>query len=85
MKRWMAIGASAVAVASLLAGCSSNGGGDGEGGEVTLTYGVWSQDETMQALIDAFEKENPDIKVELQVNPWTDFWTKLQVGAQGGR
>lgn len=84
MKRWMAIGASAITLAALLAGCSSDGGDGGDGGEVTLTYGVWSQDDTMQALIDAFEEENPGIKVELQVNPWTDFWTKLQVGAQGG-
>lgn len=83
MKRWMAISAGAVVTAALLAGCS-NGGDSGDGGDVTLTYGVWSQDETMQQLIDAFEEENPGIKVELQVNPWTDFWTKLQVGAQGG-
>ncbi|MFT4028554.1 MAG: sugar ABC transporter substrate-binding protein [Protaetiibacter sp.] len=88
MKRWTAMAAGTVAVATLLAGCSGDGadgdGGDGDGGEVTLTYGVWSQDETMQQLIDAFEQENPGIEVELQVNPWTDFWTKLQVGAQGG-
>jgi multiple sugar transport system substrate-binding protein len=38
----------------------------------------------MQKLIDAFEKENPTIKVKLQVNTWTDFWTKLQVGASAG-
>jgi multiple sugar transport system substrate-binding protein len=38
----------------------------------------------MQKVADAFEKANPDIKINLQVNPWTEFWTKLQVGAQGG-
>lgn len=85
MRRWTAGGVAAVAALALLTGCSSTGtGGDDAGGDVTLTYGVWSQDETMQALVDAFEKENPGITVDLQVNPWTEYWTKLQVGAQGG-
>lgn len=86
MKKWMATGIAAIATVGLLAGCASDGDGGNTGadGDVTLTYGVWSQDDTMQALIDAFEDENPGIKVELQVNPWTDFWTKLQVGATGG-
>lgn len=79
-------GVAALAAIALLAGCSSGAGDGGEAGsgDVTLTYGVWSQDETMQALIDAFEEQNPGITVDLQVNPWNDFWTKLQVGAQGG-
>lgn len=85
MRRWTAGGVAAVAALALLTGCSSTGtSGDDAGGDVTLTYGVWSQDETMQALVDAFEKENPGITVDLQVNPWTEYWTKLQVGAQGG-
>ncbi|MCK8475690.1 ABC transporter substrate-binding protein [Microbacterium aurugineum] len=85
MRRWTTGGVAAVAALALLTGCSSTGtGGDDAGGDVTLTYGVWSQDETMQALVDAFEKKNPGITVDLQVNPWTEYWTKLQVGAQGG-
>lgn len=85
MRKWIAGSVTAVAAVTLLAGCSGTGGGAGtEGGDVTLTYGVWSQDETMQQLIDAFEDENPGITVDLQVNPWTEYWTKLQVGAQGG-
>lgn len=83
MKRWLATTVAAVASVALLAGCSAPPGGSDDQ-DVTLTYGVWSQEEAMQKLIDAFEKENPKINVELQVNPWTEFWTKLQVGAQGG-
>jgi multiple sugar transport system substrate-binding protein len=79
MRSWLA---AALVATALVAGCSSADGGDD--GPVTLTYGVWSQDETMQKLADAFEAKNPGVKVELQVNPWTDYWTKLQVGAQGG-
>jgi multiple sugar transport system substrate-binding protein len=38
----------------------------------------------MQALIDAFEKKNPNIHVTLQVSPYMDYWTKLQVDATAG-
>lgn len=87
--------AAALAATALLASCSTGGNGDGaaaqstskpgaeSSGEVTLTYGVWSQEDTMQELIDQFEADNPNIKVNLQVNPWTEYWTKLQVAAQG--
>ena len=85
MKRLLATAIVAAATAALVTGCAATPGDGGDsGGDVTLTYGVWSQDDTMQALVDAFEKENPTIKVDLQVNPWTDYWTKLQVGASGG-
>lgn len=77
--------AALAAVALTLTGCAA-GSADApeESEEVTLTYGVWSQDETMQQLIDAFEAQNPSINVELQVDPFLDYWTKLQVSAQGG-
>jgi multiple sugar transport system substrate-binding protein len=66
-----------------LAGCGDDNAKPADG-PVTLTYGVWSQEETMQQLVDAFQKSHPNIKVELQVNPWTEYWTKLQVAAEGG-
>lgn len=100
MRKWMTGAVALVASIGLLAGCTGGSDGEdsgspdggrsegstgGDQGEtVTLTYGVWSQDETMQELIDAFEAENPGITVELQVSPWTEFWTQLQVAAQGG-
>lgn len=83
MRRLLTTTAAFVAATVLLAGCATSEG-DAEGGPVTLSYAVWSQDETMQALIDAFEEKNPDIDVELQVDPYTDYWTKLQVSAQAG-
>ena len=84
MRRWTAGAMVALAAAALLTGCSAGSSGSDQGGDVTLTYGVWSQDATMQQLVDKFESENPGITVNLQVNPWTEYWTKLQVGAQSG-
>ncbi|MFF2299605.1 ABC transporter substrate-binding protein [Arthrobacter sp. NPDC058127] len=83
MKRWLAATTAAVAMAAALTGCSTQSS-TSPGEKVHLTYGVWSQKETMQKLVDEFEAKNPNIEIELQVNPWTDYWTKLQVGAQGG-
>jgi multiple sugar transport system substrate-binding protein len=86
MKKWFVTATAAVAAAVLLAGCSTSNTGTttADSKDVTLTYGVWSQDATMQALIDAFEKKNPKIQVKLQVSPFQDYWTKLQVAATGG-
>ncbi|HET8958113.1 MAG TPA: extracellular solute-binding protein, partial [Microcella sp.] len=93
MRKWIVSGAAFAATALLVAGCASStpespetpdGSGEAPAEQVTLTYGVWSQEETMQLLIDAFEEQNPGITVELQVNPFGEYWTALQVAAQGG-
>jgi multiple sugar transport system substrate-binding protein len=84
-KRLIAAGVAAALATVALAGCSNADKAEGgEKGEVTLTYGVWAQEDVMQQLIDAFEAKNEGIKVEMQVNPWQEYWTKLQVAAQGG-
>ncbi|SDK59154.1 carbohydrate ABC transporter substrate-binding protein, CUT1 family [Glycomyces sambucus] len=77
-------GAAAAALAAsalVLAACS--GGGDGE--DVTLTYATWSDDQkpAMEAIAAAFEEAHPDIDVEVQVLPWPEYWSTLQVGAAG--
>ncbi len=84
MRKWMLTAAAIAATAGLVTGCASGATNDEPTETVTLTYGVWSQDETMQLLIDAFEDQNPGIEVELQVNPFGEYWTALQVAAQGG-
>ena len=54
--------------------------------EVTLTYCTWNENQrdSIQATIDGFEAENPDIKVELQITPWGEYWTKLEAAATSG-
>ncbi|TBL79080.1 ABC transporter substrate-binding protein [Paenibacillus thalictri] len=52
--------------------------------EVTLRYAVWGAQPTYQKVVDAFMKENPNIKVELQVTPWANFWDKLFTELAGG-
>lgn len=76
---------SAVAVSGLLlSGCSA-GGGD-EGGDVTLSYGIWDQAQkaTMEKVVADFEKDNPNIKVDVQVTPWDSYFTKLRTAVTSG-
>lgn len=77
----------ATAVAGLSA-CSSgtDEGSGGGGGDVTITYGMWDQDQkpTMEKIIAAFTKSHPNIKVELQITPYKEYFTKLQTSVSGG-
>ncbi|MET4783160.1 sugar ABC transporter substrate-binding protein [Glaciihabitans sp. UYNi722] len=81
MKHLKSIGTAAVltAAALVLAGCS----GGGSSGPVTINYAIWDQSQapTFQKMISVFEKENPDIKVNLQVTASAQYMTKLQTEA----
>lgn len=54
--------------------------------EVTLTYCTWNENQrdSILATIAGFEAEHPDIKVELQITPWGEYWTKLEAAASSG-
>ncbi|MCI2132266.1 MAG: sugar ABC transporter substrate-binding protein [Eubacterium sp.] len=44
-----------------------------------VTFSIWDevQQPVFEKIVDDFEKENPDIDVELQLTPWSQYWTKL--------
>ncbi|GGG19315.1 ABC transporter substrate-binding protein [Paenibacillus abyssi] len=84
-------------VISMLAACSSGSEGSNAGGssaepsdtgseQVELRYMIWdtNQQPAYQQIIDEFEKENPDIKVTMQVTPWSNYWDKLNTEIAGG-
>lgn len=70
-----------------MAGCGSlsNSGSDSSG-DVTLTLSIWETYEKpgMEKIAEAFEKENPNIKVNVEVTPWSQYWTKLEAASTGG-
>ncbi|MBX3066573.1 MAG: sugar ABC transporter substrate-binding protein [Anaerolineae bacterium] len=53
---------------------------------VTITYALWDNNQlpAHQQIVAAFEKENPNIKVDIQVVPWGNYWDKLQTAVAGG-
>jgi multiple sugar transport system substrate-binding protein len=83
-----ALAATAVVLTLAVAGCaggSSNGGAAKEG-PVTLSYGVWDQNQVpaLKQVVADFEKANTGIKVKIQVTPYDQYFTKLQAAAGGG-
>ena len=78
--------AASLALTASVAACSSSSSSSADGGTVTLNYAIWDQTQqpAMQKIIAAFEKQNPDIKVNIQLTPYADYFTKLQTAASGG-
>lgn len=83
MKR-MAAGLLAAGMAAGLVGC---GGGNQSGaaadGNVNLTFQIWdvAQRDGMQAMCDAYTAQHPNVKIEVQVTSWNEYWTKLEAAA----
>jgi multiple sugar transport system substrate-binding protein len=72
--RTAAAAALALALPAGLAAC----GGD-DGGAVTLRYAFWDDNQrpALEAMIAAFNEDHPDITIELEQNPWDDYWPGL--------
>jgi len=53
---------------------------------VNLSFAIFSEDQkpAIQKVVDAFQVDNPNIHVTLQVIPWVDYWNTLQTTSAGG-
>lgn len=58
------------------------------GGPVTVRYMNFSanggHEKDLDAIKAAFEKANPDVKVQIETTPYDDYFTKLQTAVAGG-
>lgn len=56
------------------------------GDQVTISYACWdsNQAKLIQTMADEFQKENPNIKIQIQVSGWDDYWTGLEAAGTGG-
>ena len=96
MKKIAALGMSAVMVAGMMAGCGSSSdssssdskGSSKSGDKVELTLGIWdeNQRDAMQKMIDAYEAENDNVSISIQLTPYKggEYWTKLEASTGGG-
>ncbi|MCH3971184.1 MAG: sugar ABC transporter substrate-binding protein [Oscillospiraceae bacterium] len=89
MKRFLsAVLAAAMLMTAAGCGASSSSGGNASGsvqGKVTLNYYTWSDEKTyIPQEVAAFEKENPNIKINTIVIPSSDYDQKMQVLLSGG-
>ncbi|PWC05356.1 ABC transporter substrate-binding protein [Agromyces badenianii] len=73
------------AAALALSGCA---GSAGDTGDVTITYSNFTSnggnEENLQAIVDAFEAEYPDITVDVTTLPYADYGTALQTDLAAG-
>ncbi|BFL48517.1 ABC transporter substrate-binding protein [Lactonifactor longoviformis] len=84
----------AAMITTLVSGCGNKNTSSDEGtkkaeesgGDVTISYACWdsNQAKLIQTVADEFEEENPNIKIDIQVNGWDDYWTGLEAAATGG-
>ena len=90
LKKIIALFLTGVMAASLLSSCSSSNksssGGSSNSQKVTLTYAIWDKNQLpgMKAIADEFTKENPNIKVDVQVTAWNQYWIKMEAAGAGG-
>lgn len=88
----MRLYAGVLATATLLAACSGSKGSDSSSsssntsGKTEISYAIWDsgQEPGIRKIADKFEEKNPDIKVNIQVVDWDNYWTMLEAGATGG-
>lgn len=99
MKRVWRTGFAIVLAGVLLTGCGggtgnstdsteNNGDGAANSGETKELDFLWFADgnetEVMQSLIDEYEAENPEIKINLQEVPFEDMSNKIMMSVSGG-
>lgn len=66
--------------------CGFAGGSVSAEDAVTVSYACWddNQAKLIRTIADEFEAENPNIKIDIQVNGWDDYWTALEAAGTGG-
>jgi multiple sugar transport system substrate-binding protein len=88
MRTKIAVAGLALTALALTACSGGSGGGaaSSESGPVTISYGLWDQNQVpaMQKIADEFHAANPNITVKIQVTPYKQYFTTLQTAATGG-
>lgn len=69
----------ALVTVTALAACGGTSGGSANG---TIEYWLWdsAQQPGYQKCADAFEKQNPDLKIHISQYGWDAYWSKLTAG-----
>src|SRR5947209_3157831 len=85
MKKLISLSSIVLLLALVLTACGG-GGSSSSGQNVTLRYSIWdtNQAPAMQQIAAEFKKTHPNINVQVQVTPFTEYWTKLETAATGG-
>jgi len=85
--RWKKLlGVLMIGLSLFLVACGNTSEGSENGGQTEIVYSIWDpvQDPGMSAVAEAFNEQNDDVQVTVEVTPWDQYWTKLESSAQGG-
>ena len=75
----------AVVIGLLGSGCASSKKTEGENEQVVLHIGLPSGDKlTPWAIVEGFQKEKPNITLEIDETPWVEYMRKLKLQLAGG-
>lgn len=90
-KTAIAAGSVAILTAVALTGCASSSGDAGgatDSGPVTITYSDFisngGNEKNLQSIVDAFQKDNPNITVKVTTSDYANYFTKLQTDLAAG-
>lgn len=77
--------AAAVVVIGGIAGGIAIAGSAGSSDKTVVTFRLWDDKvaESYEASFAEFEKNNPNIDVQVNLVPWADYWTKLRTDVGG--
>ncbi|MFQ3544639.1 sugar ABC transporter substrate-binding protein [Halobacillus rhizosphaerae] len=73
-----------VILSSVLAGCSDSKSSSGEDDNTITVWAMGEEGKKLQDFSKNFEKENPDLKVEVQAIPWDTAHDKLLTAVASG-
>lgn len=54
-----------------------------DGEPIALEWWLWGFDTQSQAIADAYQEVHPNVDIQVVVQPWEDYWTKLPLELQG--
>lgn len=76
-----------VAILAMAAGgCSIADDSSSDGGDATVRFRLWDEQvaKAYETSFAEFTKKNPGIKVDVELVPWADYWTKLPADISAG-
>ena len=86
MRKVAALGLCVALGATMLTACGGSKGESASGGKTELNFGIWDENQrpAMEKMVKAYEKENSDVKINIQLTPYKggEYWTKLEAAAR---
>ena len=78
MRKVAALGLCVALGATMLTACGGSKGESASGGKTELNFGIWDENQrpAMEKMVKAYEKENSDVKINIQL-------THIKVGNTG--